>query len=516
MKLRFIVAAILLLGLGLRLYHLGTPSFWLDEAYQVSISSSDFSTQWNVAQHYDPHPPLFHFLVSFWLRGWQHLTAHWNGEAEARSISVLFGLLCIYATWRMGRDMVGERGALWGAALLAASGFIMPFDQEVRLYPLLDLLSVLSVWRFWQLVHRAEGPKRPGMPGDLLALTAGPQTSEAPGRPGRFAQRRIAAEFVLFTVVGFYTDTRMIIVLAGEALWFWLVRRRYVERTRAAVGSGLACVLLLLPWLPTMLRLMGPEGIGIDLARMYVPPRLADVLSCPGLLFGGYTTGWPEPLEVLLGIAVLVLVLTAARFSEGAACLTAVMLTVIGGPVAAWYLAHVHMFSVKYCTPAVPLLMLLAGATLAGVRVPARAALLLLFLAPNACSLMHWYTDPAYQKQNWRPAMAFLKSQAQPGDVAYISCPIMDYPARYYLGSNPPLEGLVPWKLPQETSEMLQHPRFWLILCNDQLLDPHFKIRAWAHQMQASGRIEVAGEDFPNLFDPRTGGDIAVFLCRVR
>ena len=93
------------------------------------------------------HPPL-HYLA---LRGWWLLVG--DGEFVMRFSSVLYGLLWIALTYRLGLIVGGHRTAQMGALLLAISRFAIVWSQQVRMYTwstmwtTLVLLTALSFWR---------------------------------------------------------------------------------------------------------------------------------------------------------------------------------------------------------------------------------------------------------------------------------------------------------------------------------------------------------------------------------
>lgn len=475
-----LVFGLVLLGLVLRFFYLGHASFSLDEAYETYIAQQSLAQQVAISRLNDFHPPLFHFILDGFMHLWQAVTGRWGGEAEVRAPSAIFGVMAIWATWCCGRDVLGDKAGLYGTVLLSASAFVIPFDQEARGYALLNLLTVLSVWRFWRVLTR-------------------PSRAEV-------------ALYVLVSAVAAYTDMRTLLILAGQGLWLLLCWRRPAAGWRHAwMGLGLA-VAATLPWMPTIVNQLGPQGLGIDLARTFVPPRLVDVVLCPAYILAGYTGGWPEAVGVCIGFLATALVIAGAcRSGQGGAYLGVLVGLVVAGPIAGWYLIHFHGFYFKYDVQVAALFLLLAGSALASLPRYSVAALGLCVLL-GVPSLYNWYFVPAYQKQRWREAMAFVRSHLSAGDAVYISAPFMAFPAEYYFGPDPPIHELVPWKLAGEAPAMLAAHHLWLILSNDRALDPRFTIRKWAADLQQSRHLDPLIADFPNPFDPRVGESITVIM----
>ncbi len=138
------IIPILFLGLVLRLINLN-QSFWLDEAAQALESQNSVSWlwQWMTA---DFHPPLYHFLIHFWIKLGQ---ADWFLKLP----SVFFGVLTIYFLYLLGKKLVSEKFGLLAAFLLAVSPFHIYFSQELRMYSLSALLTTVSMYFFLEAIR---------------------------------------------------------------------------------------------------------------------------------------------------------------------------------------------------------------------------------------------------------------------------------------------------------------------------------------------------------------------------
>ena len=58
-----LVWAVVLLGLGLRLYRLGALDLWIDEGYAVMFTRQSWPDVLGLNGPYDPHPPLYFALA---------------------------------------------------------------------------------------------------------------------------------------------------------------------------------------------------------------------------------------------------------------------------------------------------------------------------------------------------------------------------------------------------------------------------------------------------------------------
>ena len=131
--------AILVVALGLRLYHLDV-GLWYDEinAYvlYMGLSLGEIFTTYDLeSQHF-----LFTLLarIAFALFG--------EGPAALRLPAALFGVGSVAALYLLGRRLATEREALLSAALLTLSYHHVWFSQNARGYSGLLFWTLLSSW----------------------------------------------------------------------------------------------------------------------------------------------------------------------------------------------------------------------------------------------------------------------------------------------------------------------------------------------------------------------------------
>jgi len=139
---------ILLLGLVLRLISLN-QSFWLDEATSAQVVRN-FNLE-EIISKFSPgdfHPPLYYLLLKVWS------LIFGTGEIALRIPSVIFGLLTIYITFLIGRELVNRKTGLTAAVLLATSALHVYYSQEARMYSLIAFLVTLSVFSFMKILKR--------------------------------------------------------------------------------------------------------------------------------------------------------------------------------------------------------------------------------------------------------------------------------------------------------------------------------------------------------------------------
>ncbi len=130
--------AVALAGLGLRLYDLGGPALWADEANTVGRALAPLSDLPGTLAARDTHPPFYYLLLHPWLAGFG------DSETALRGFSVLWGMASLPLVALAGRALAGRWGAVAGLALAASAPVLVIFAQEGRGYTLLGFLGLAS------------------------------------------------------------------------------------------------------------------------------------------------------------------------------------------------------------------------------------------------------------------------------------------------------------------------------------------------------------------------------------
>ena len=123
----------------LRFLTLGTQSYWYDEAITVELVQRPFHAMLGAVPTSESTPPLYYVLAWIWSR------MLGTGETGLRSLSAVLGTLTVPATYAGAQALVSRRSALFAAALVAVSPFLVWYSQEARAYALLVLLGALSL-----------------------------------------------------------------------------------------------------------------------------------------------------------------------------------------------------------------------------------------------------------------------------------------------------------------------------------------------------------------------------------
>jgi uncharacterized membrane protein len=161
-KTRVALLIVILLALILRLARLGLQPLWWDEGWSLYFATSAPRSMLELTA-VDIHPPFYYLLLHLWIG------LFGSGALPVRILSVLVGTVTVPLLFLTGQRLLGDRGGLLAAFLLAISPFHIYYSQEVRMYGLVTLLGLLAFYFAvrWQQAHRGIG----SLVGYVLAAT---------------------------------------------------------------------------------------------------------------------------------------------------------------------------------------------------------------------------------------------------------------------------------------------------------------------------------------------------------
>lgn len=457
------------LGLGLRLFHLGSQSYWLDEAISLGIARADLATiLTNVAQ--SSHPPLYYLL----LKGWLTLGLGGN-ETTARLLSALLSTAAILAVYALARGLFDECTALVSAALMAVSPFQVLYAQEARMYGLLTLLTTLTVLTFvraWQ-VNR---------PGDWF-LFAGAATSCV------------------------YTHYFSFLVLGGVGLFALLdsLASRTWKRWPGLLLAGAVVALFFVPQLGLFLN-KATNAMG---TRWVAPNYLFFFTSLYFLILSYTIPTWAAAVAMFVSLFVVLLVLWqaikalwrlwAAQTLEQVRTRQALLLllsTTVAPLLALAVVLVIRPFwvperTLTIVTPAYA--VLLAQELTQTPRKLPLAAFYGLLAVLMTISLGYYYFDLQYAKPPYRDAAALIAGRARLGDIevhtsdgSYL--PFLQYPQpvpTYLLRGDPDARKpdhvyrMLGGQTISREEALAQDRRVWLVVALEHSFDYQRETLTW-------------------------------------
>jgi len=212
-----VVAAFVATGIaGLVFFFYTRSALWLDEALTVNISRLPLS-QLRGALKQDGAPPLYYILLHVWTG------VLGSGNVASRSLSGLFMVGAVVATWFAARRFVGTTSAWLAAAVMVANPYSIRYATEARMYSLEMLLVAAGIVAFRRALEKPTISR--------LAVIA-----------------LLVALFVYTQYWSFY----LLIVVIG--LLVWMIWRGYErDASRRVLAAIFVGGLAFIPWLPTFL-----------------------------------------------------------------------------------------------------------------------------------------------------------------------------------------------------------------------------------------------------------------------
>jgi hypothetical protein len=364
---RIAVPLALALALALRLREALRAPLWYDELYSLAAAARPLRDVLAVA-HADVHPPL-HFVLEW---AWRHVA---HSDLAIRSLSLVFGMGALLATWALGRSLFGARAALTATLLLALHPAHVFGSQEARSYALLWCFLAAAWFAAWRWAESA--------------------------RP------RDGALFIVAAALAMWTHYLAAPALAASFAWGVARFARTPDRLRGWLGLHAGVALAFAPQLPVAWEQVH-RPIGALGGRFASVHALAE--TARRFAFG----------RALLWIEVLPCWLIAFRDRPrrpGAGFAAAIgPLLVLGCWLAA--AGGARVFTPKYMMMALPGGMLLLAAGLE--RLPSRAARIVVTLSlALAAARAAWVTPPQPEAAAFARVLGTLRGEVRPGDFVF-------------------------------------------------------------------------------------------------
>ena len=251
-----------------------TTPLWLDEALSVNIASAPLSEITERLRH-DGHPPLYYFLLHFWM------DVFGSGDGTVRAMSGIISLLGVPLCFQISRyfEHDRERQVQLGTTISLAyllSPFVLRFGSETRMYSLVVVLVLAGMVLFERSI------REPTL--------------------GRLAGIAAISGALLWT---HYWAIWLLLALGGLCMIGAIRARRSHDRdhSNAYIRIALAMVVggaTFLPWVPTLV--FQAQHTGTPWAKPFRPSSLIIVSLFE---FGGGPYAEPEILAVLMAILVV-------------------------------------------------------------------------------------------------------------------------------------------------------------------------------------------------------------------
>jgi uncharacterized membrane protein len=458
--------AITLVGLALRLFRLGSMSYWFDEAISLSIAQADLHVILTNAIR-SSHPPLYYLL----LKGWLALGSG-SSEAAVRLPSALLSAVAIPAVYALARTLFPRHQAigLIGAMLLAIAPFPIAYAQEARMYALqllLVVLMLLAFFRAWQQGHL-----------------------------------RWWLFFVATATLGVYAQYFTFLVIGGLHLVALLDRKRLKVRWRKLLLADLAVALL---FVPQLLIFLGQTGIAM--ASDWVAPDPVYIVRALHMLILSYSLppwGVAAGFFVTLSLAALATYQMAHTLRQNTdqsdrASLLLVLLTFWSPLLLVAVLSVVRPFFLPFrsLTVIVPSYVLLLAYGLKSAHRRSPLPVLYGLLAVLVLlSLKYYYTAPGFAKPPYRDVALLIAERAEADDFelhtsdgSYLPFLYYEQPVQVYLLSGDPdsrkpepVYALMGGQTIDREEALTLDERIWLVVALEHSLDYQQQMLEWFRQ----------------------------------
>jgi Dolichyl-phosphate-mannose-protein mannosyltransferase len=374
------IVALVLVAAAFWLRHrqLGPPSLWVDDAWPALV----IKTGWSSIAKVGLTAPGYAVLLKTWL----HVTGF--SETKAQSLAFAAGIAAPALLWLLcvARGLGRSAAAVAASVLLTAPAHVV-YSARIKQYTLDSVLVIIVVALSWRLLDH------PGDPARWAALVAGAALATA-------------------------TSSTVVPVVAGAFLTAFLATWRN-DRPRmrpAVIGVGVYG-LFALTWWAVVLRPRLGSALRDYWAAFYLSTRSPQAFASGLLIFGqrlsyGFTR-LPSAVILILLLAAAVVVVRA-RFDLGVLFLAPLVVAIV--------LATLHVAPIGtgrtdvYLYPVLSLVLAVAVSEAvhryrAGIVIA--VILVMAFLATGTA-------PSAYPREDIKPAIARLVSDAQPSDTVLV------------------------------------------------------------------------------------------------
>ncbi|MBN1357709.1 glycosyltransferase family 39 protein [Candidatus Bathyarchaeota archaeon] len=471
-----LILLICVLGFFLRFNNLGGESYWFDETMSLYFSQQDLGAIINPPSYEAHIPPLYYLMLHFWIG------LFGTSEFAVRSLSAIFGVLSIFALYKLGKTLFNVKIAVYSSFILAISIFQIYFSQEARMYSLLMLTTLLSIFFFVKSLNEN--------------------------------RKRYWVSYIIASILMLYTHAYGIFIIILQ--FFCLLI--YYRHEKGVFKKGFTALSLItagfFPWLIKLLDvtpyvLEGSSAIGWipqpDIILIIGTITVFCNSSVVSILVFGYSLrsiftlnnlkkrfANSSSLENLKRIKACVF--NSSNFSItfcfmwiGIPIILALLISFIFQPI---YLP-------KYLILVSPAFYLLVSKGLANKNRKLRYILLLILLIDSAVIAYSYYTNP--NKEQWREAAFYVQEHETVGDIIIVNAPWLKLSfEQYYTGSNV----IVGVQTTDQLSEALltnEHDKLWLILSHDNVADPDGEVKTRLNDShQLNEESEFVSQDILN------------------
>jgi len=396
---KLIIYSLTLLAFLLRAYQLGAQSYWIDEAWTAYFANLSFGEMWHLLRTVEPLPPFYHPSTIYWVK----LVG--DGEYALRFYSLVFGVMAVPFSYRLGKDLGDARLGLLAALFMTAAPYQIWHSQEARMYSVLAAAAAMSMWGFVNVWQRGGW--------------------------------RWWLVYVVGTVWAIMNHYHGLVLIGMQGLFVLLTwRRRWRSGQFMVWASGLAAIIVTFgAWLLVGGNLLLRYDNWIKQTRLWDTYIRSAIAYSLGELV---PRAQAIPLTlVFVAFYVLGLIYVASRSwgtLRGPEVTILLLAFTLAPNLAAWIYGEIRtpVYYERYLIPVqIGFLLAVSAGVLAvadgfrkrlGWGGPVIAGLLtMLLLGINGWVLSHYYSDPVYARPDWRRVARTVQSFELAGDAVVIT-----------------------------------------------------------------------------------------------
>lgn len=380
------ILIIILVAFLLRLVNLN-QSFWLDEAAQVIESGRSLTQQFIIPA--DFHPPLYHLILHFWMY-------FGKNEIWIRLLSVIFSLLTIYFFYRLCCELINKDTALLTSVLLSFAPYEIYYAQEARPYALVTLLAVLTTY--------------------LL-----------------FKKRTLS--YIFTGILFIYSSYLAVFFLLAQGVYILFFEKKLFNwwfKTIFFIGISF------IPWFSSL-----KQQLDIGSGLITVLPGWREAVSTPlvkslPLIFTKFIIGrisFPHKFfygSYIIILFIIFLFLFISSFKKKQR-LTSILIIFVSIPIFSVFLFSFYLpiIAPQRLLFLLPFFYLILAIGILSLR-NGRLLVVLLFLVVNISSVFLYYTQPKFQREQWRQAVNFVEKNRTDNSLVIFIFPDAFAPWQWY------------------------------------------------------------------------------------
>jgi len=375
-KSTWIIIAILFLAGIVRIINISKESYWVDEILTVRQGQATLSTL-SLYLKGEMHMPLYIYLSWAWIHAFGTL------EFATRIFSAIFGVLCVYIIYLIGKKMFNERIGVYAALLLTLSPIAIYYSQEARLYSMFMFIVLLSFYMFIKYLEKGE--------------------------------RKYLIWYIIINILMLYTDIFAFVVLGIHALYILIRNRNRLKEIFVALTIS---VLSLIPMIMTIIL----QYSNFDKSdKSWLLPSFGKIILMLIHYCGNIMLFITFLIISIIGIVIYTRhVKNQSNKKNIINNLTLLIIWAIIPIITVLILVVIQpLFNERYLLFTLPAYILIIAFVISQFKIKYQNILLILILILSTCALVIQYQTT--NKDNWRGTAQFLKDNVKEGDYLLIT-----------------------------------------------------------------------------------------------